>query len=51
MELKEGSDQGRDKFIELETRTITEPGNVDNWIEFILAVMESKGLEKGLVAI
>ncbi len=43
LELNE-STTNKDKFIEIETKTITEPGNVANWIEYILDTLENKGV-------
>ena len=45
LELTEDQPQLMNNFIELETRTMTEPGNLENWIEFILILIETKGLQ------
>lgn len=47
LELDESENSQKNKLIELETRSITEPSNLENWIELILVNLETKGLKEG----
>lgn len=47
LQLDESENSQKNKLIELETRSITEPSNLENWIELILVNLETKGLKEG----